>query len=49
MVEKRTHYYYVHAMHHLGAISMSNTLEHILFSVGGQLAWPISTEVKEVI
>ena len=31
-----------------GAESTSRSLEHILISVGGKLAWPISAEVKEV-
>ena len=38
----------VDAVRRLGVESTSRSLEHVLFSAGGNLAWPISVEVKEV-
>ena len=36
------------AVRRLGAESKSHSLEHVLFSAGAKLAWPIIAEVKEV-
>ena len=36
------------SVHRLEAESTSSSLEHVLFSAGGKLAWPISADVKEV-
>ena len=40
--------WYVHVVHRQAAESMSPSLEHVLFSVGGKLTRQISAEVKEV-
>ena len=40
--------WYVDAVRRLEAEITSRSLEHVLFSMGGRLAWPISAEVKKV-
>ena len=40
--------WYVNVVHRQATESMSPSLEHVLFSVGGKLAWQIDAEVKEV-
>ena len=40
--------WHIDAVCHLGPKSTSHSLEHILLSVGGKFAWPISAVVKEV-
>ena len=40
--------WHVDAVRRLGDESTSSSLEHVLFSAGGKLAWPISAEVKEI-
>ena len=40
--------WHVDGVRRQGAESKSRSLEHVLFSAGGKLAWPINAEVKEV-
>ena len=40
--------WHLNAVRRVEAEGMSRSLEHVLFSVGGKLAWPIIAEAKKV-